>query len=168
VDVLTAFGWRASRQNPITCRPSEANVLQPAILANGTLGTWMTRLSDAHALSALCLQDSPVDILVARIFLRLLTRLPSAEERQRYIDLLSPGYESRIVTYEPSPPPRRSPEYVTWSNHLNSEANRIALRLAREAQDAYPSTNRLRADWRDRAEDMVWALVNSPEMVHYP
>jgi hypothetical protein len=60
------------------------------------------------------------------------------------------------------------PRFVTWSNHLNPHANEVAIAQEKEARAAYPSTNRLREDWRDRMEDMVWTLVNSPEMVYYP
>jgi len=31
-----------------------------------------------------------------------------------------------------------------------------------------PPTPRLQADWRERLEDMIWTLVNSPEIVFVP
>ena len=37
VDVLEAFGWTGARQMPITERETDPNVLQPGVLANGTL-----------------------------------------------------------------------------------------------------------------------------------
>ncbi len=37
VDVLITFGWRESRQNPLTERDDAANVLQPLALANGVV-----------------------------------------------------------------------------------------------------------------------------------
>jgi hypothetical protein len=36
------------------------------------------------------------------------------------------------------------------------------------AREGDPPTTRLEADWRERMEDMVWALVNSPEFVFIP
>jgi hypothetical protein len=38
LDVLESFGWRASRQDPLTVREESPNGLQPAVLANGVLG----------------------------------------------------------------------------------------------------------------------------------
>src|SRR5262249_55905732 len=51
VDVLQAFGWRGARQEPVSVRDVSPDVLQPAILANGTMGTWLTRLSDDHGVT---------------------------------------------------------------------------------------------------------------------
>jgi hypothetical protein len=51
VDVLQAFGWRGARQEPTSYREEAANVLQPAILSNGTMGVWLTRLSDDHGIT---------------------------------------------------------------------------------------------------------------------
>ncbi len=44
--IMETFGWRGARQDPISIRSVDPNVLQPAILANGVMGTWLTRLSD--------------------------------------------------------------------------------------------------------------------------
>ena len=38
--IMETFGWRGARQDPVSIRDNETNVLQPAILANGTMGTW--------------------------------------------------------------------------------------------------------------------------------
>jgi len=53
--------------------------------------------------------------------------------------------------------------FVTWSNHFDVKANKLRrdeqLQLAagpRPVQDIQPR-------WRERAEDAMWALVNSPE-----
>ena len=45
-DVLTTYGWRQSRQNPVTTRDDGASPLQTLILANGVVGTRIVRLSD--------------------------------------------------------------------------------------------------------------------------
>ena len=42
-DVLEAFGWNGSRQKPIHQRETDPNVLQPGVLANGTLAMTLTR-----------------------------------------------------------------------------------------------------------------------------
>ena len=48
VDVLKAFGWTGARQMPITERETDPNVLQPGVLANGTLSVSLTRAGIAH------------------------------------------------------------------------------------------------------------------------
>jgi hypothetical protein len=169
VDVLTAFGWRPSRQEPLTDRGSETNVIQPAIIANGIMGNWLTRLSDQHELTELCLEKQSLAQLIDALFLRMLTRHPTVLELQQFTRLLHEGYGNRIVRDATiHRPEHRMPRFVTWSNHLNPLANEVAIAQEKEARSAYPSTNRLRKDWRDRMEDMVWTLVNSPEMVYYP
>ena len=57
---------------------------------------------------------------------------------------------------------------VSWNNHFSVEANRIKIELERLAREGDPPTKRLRAKWRERMEDMIFALVNSPEFIFIP
>lgn len=168
-DVMQAFGWRGARQDPVSNRENAPNALQPAILGNGTMGIWLTRLSDDHGITEMSLQDVPLDQFVDSLYLRLLTRKPSAEEKKQYMAYLSEGYETRRqqpIAAEPQP---RYPEkYVSWSNHLDAEAN--ALRIEQEAASRRgdPPTQRLTKAWRNRLEDVLWAMMNAPEWVFVP
>ncbi len=170
-DVLSAFGWRGARQDPISKRDADPNVLQPAILNNGTLGVWLTRLSDDHGITRLALQEQPLDALVDQLFLKLLTRKPSAEERQHYTAHLAPGYEKRLTDL-PDVPVEKSnrvrPKYVSWSNHLDAEATTVRLAEEAAARKGEPPTTKLNAAWRVRLEDVLWAIVNSPEWTVSP
>lgn len=171
--VMETFGWRGARQDPVSVRSTESNVLQPAILANGTMGVWLTRLSDDHGITRLALEDQPLDRFLDRLYLRLLTRQPSAEEKQRHAALLTDGYESRIVpeAHRPAPKvegPRRPERYVTWSNHLDGPANTLAQEKEAAARRGDPPTAALNEDWRLRLEDVLWALLNAPEWVYAP
>lgn len=171
-DVLEIFGWRGARVEAISKRETSANVLQPAIVSNGTVGGWLTQLSDDHGLTQLALETQPVEALVDRLFLRLLTRHPSAEERALYVSLLGKGYDQRIVPLEALPKaipqPRVREKYVTWYNHLDPEANVLRQEQAAKARRGDPPTERLAADWRSRLEDVVWALLNAPAWVTAP
>ena len=96
-DVLEAFGWRGARQDATSVRETDPSALQPAIIANGTVGVWLTRLSDDHPLTALALKEQPVEELLEKLYLRLLTRAPTDEEKEVYLPFLTEGYSTRIV-----------------------------------------------------------------------
>jgi hypothetical protein len=170
-EVMEVFGWRGARPDAGSgIREVSANVLQPALLSNGTMMTWLTRLSDDHGLTRLALEDQPLDALVDRVFLRMFTRPPTPAERKNYTDLLRPGYATRISLAAAAPPapatPRVRPKYVAWSNHMKSEANTWRLEEEVAARRGDPATKRLEADWRRRFEDATWALLNAPEWTY--
>lgn len=171
-DVLEIFGWRGARVDPVSKRETSPNVLQPAIISNGTVGGWLTRLSDDHGLTELALEEQKVEVLVERLFLRLLTRKPTADELEIYVSLLSHGYNERMVTMEKLPvvkaQPRVRERYVSWSNHVDAEANVLREKHSAQARKGDTPTNRLEADWRSRMEDVVWALINVPSWISAP
>jgi len=172
-DVLGAFGWRAARPDPLTDRDAAANPLQPAILGNGTMGLWLTRLSDDHAVTRLAVDAASPEAFVDELFLRVLTRPPRPEERRRYAALLAPGFADRRTTPTTAPPaaptaPRRPPYYVSWSNHLDADATIVRQAQEADARRGDPPTPLLADDWRRRAEDALWSLVNSPEFLFTP
>lgn len=168
-DVLEAFGWRGSRQDALTTRASLTNVLQPAILQNGPVGVWLTRLSDDHAMTRAALDAKSVDALLDEVFLNVLTRKPSDKERAAYGDYLRTGFDARVKTPPPKPPVKRQPEpYVSWSNHLHPDATTIKMRQEEAARKGDPPTERLDPDWRARMEDVLWAVLNSSEFVFTP
>ncbi|SIO41807.1 Planctomycete cytochrome C [Singulisphaera sp. GP187] len=173
IDVLEAFGWRPSRQDAVTTRDSAPNLIQPAVLANGTMGVWLTRLSDDHGITHLALEDQALERLVDRLFLRILTRQPLESERQSIVAYLRDGYAQRVLE-PPAPTPgaapkeRRPPRYVSWSNHLTEEANMIKVERQAEARRGDPPTDRLNASWRGRLEDVLWTMLNSPEFLFTP
>jgi hypothetical protein len=168
VTLLETFGWRSSRQDPCSVRNEEPSVLQPAILANGVLSGRIVRLSDDSRLTELTLADQPLDQLLDQVFLRLLTRPPTDEERQLFRELLQPGYETRRIDASLVTKPRLPRDVVSWSNHLNPKANEIKTELEAAVNQGDPPTARLTADWRQRMEDLVWTLINSPEFVFLP
>ncbi len=171
-DVLEIFGWRGARVDPVSRRETSPNVLQPAIISNGTVGGWLTRLSDDHGLTQLALEEQPVGLLVERLFLRLLTRKPTAEERGLYVSLLSQGYAERIIPVEKlpklTPRTRVREKYISWSNHVDPDANVLREQHAAQARRGDAPTLRLEADWRGRLEDVVWALINAPSWITAP
>ena len=169
-DVLKAFGWRNSRPEPETTREETPNLIQPGILANGTFGGWLTRLSDHSAITEMTLRQQSVESLVDELFLSILTRKPTQKERAIYISALSRGYEDRLVpesVIEPRSAEKRF-RYVSWSNHLNTEANKIKVLQQEVARQGVQPTRYLKNDWRQRTEDVIWALLNSPEVILVP
>ncbi len=141
------------------------------MLANGLLGTWWTRLSDYSDLTALAVKAGSPGDLIEQLYLRLLTRQPSATERRSFLALLEPGFESRLTTpgaaftrktYAPMV------RDISWRNHLNPESNQLAAEIEAEAEKGPPPTDSLTPGWRHRFEDAVWSLLNSPEIQFVP
>ena len=97
------------------------------------------------------------------------TRRPTPAELQRYADRLRPGFVTRITppTEHRTPGPRRPAYYVSWSNHLDKDATLDRQQESEDARRGDPATSRLEAGWRQRAEDALWALVNSPEALYH-
>jgi hypothetical protein len=171
VSTLETFGWRSSRQSPLTIREVAATVLQPAIIANGTLGRRFTRLSDDSAFTELALKDQPASELVNAVFIRTMTRQPGIDERAMFVELLSEGYADRVNQEEASKPLPPLPPLRTgvgWSNHLHPDANTLQVATHEAIIKGDPPTKRLTPEWRTRFEDMLWALMNSPEFVFIP
>ncbi|MEN3942768.1 DUF1553 domain-containing protein [Prosthecobacter sp. SYSU 5D2] len=171
VDVLENFGWRPSRQEPKSVRETDPNVRQPAIIANGILGRWVSTLSEDSAITAIALQpDLTPAQLIDQVFLRLLTRHPTDKELALFTEFLSPGFNERIIPEGKRPPPvqQKPLKYVAWSNHLSAGANSIKIEMEKRAREGDPPTTALNAEWRELLEDMVWATLNSPEFVHLP
>ncbi|MEY4938599.1 MAG: hypothetical protein RIQ93_334 [Verrucomicrobiota bacterium] len=170
-EVLEVFGRRSERPDPIGGnRKVEDNLLQPALLANGTMMSWLVRLSDDHALTRIVMESQPVEKLLDRLYLRLLTRPPTTTERERALALLQPGYATRVVTATPAPAPPAAPRvrtpYVAWSNHMSAEANVVRAEQAAAARRGDPPTAKLDPAWRERFEDVLWALLNAAEWTY--
>jgi len=169
VTLMEAFGWRAERQAPLTHRETDPNALQPAIIANGVAVKRASQFSDGSGFTQLALDEIPLDAFIDGVFLRIIGRRPTAGERSLATDLLADGYASRRVAVPTTPPaPEERPLGASWSNHLTEAADRAKETLAAIAAKGDPPTTRLAADWRERAEDLVWTLFNTPEFVFIP
>ncbi len=169
-DVLANFGWRDSRAEPRSTRDHEANVIQPAILANGVMGARITRVSDDSAFAALALREQPVEALVGQLFIRVLNRAPDAGELRIFADALRSGYAERIAAAPTGEAPSRPriTQSVAWTNHLHPEATSVIYAHEAAVRAGDPPTARLHAAWRERLEDVLWALMLTPEFIHLP
>jgi hypothetical protein len=169
VNVLEAFGWRASRQDPLTVRELEPTVLQPAILANGALPKRAAQFSEDSIFVPLALASSSPEQFITAACEQILSRPPTAMESELFGELLAPGFGDRKTGAVPGPRPSwPKRDGVSWSNHLQSKANEIRLAWQKAVEKGDPPTTQLATDWRERAEDVVWSLFNSPEFVWIP
>lgn len=163
-ECMEAFGWQGSRQSPHTERPTEANMIQPGIIANGHLTGWVTRMTPGSLLHRAACQAASPEEFTRDLYLGILGRQPTPVELATFAKQLQPEFESRLLAPANSPglpPVHRG--FITWSNHFDVRANKLRrdeqLQLAAgptPAEDIAPR-------WRERAEDAMWALVNSPE-----
>jgi hypothetical protein len=167
-DVLAAFGWSGSRQGPVNGRETAPNVLQPGILANSTLSTWVTRATVGSPLADLAVGAKSPDALVESLFFRFLGRPPDSAELEAATATLATGFQSRLVA-NPSPiEPKEPLRRVSWTNHLHKDANSLKVVMEQRACDGDPPDPRLAPAWRERYEDLLWSLVNTPEFVWMP
>lgn len=170
VDVLTAFGWTGSRQKPIAHRESDPSVLQPGVLANGDLTMSLTRAANQSALADLAVNaDSPAELLDT-LFLRFLARHPNQEEKAKFQSALADGFANRLTPADEIKPvlPDAPFPQVTWSNHLVGEANSIQTQVQARVRRGPLPDPRLRTEWREVYEDVVWSLINHREFVWVP
>jgi hypothetical protein len=169
-DTLLAFGWRAARPDPITVRETSITPLQPAQLANGlAVDGRIARLSDDSAITELCLKDQSAEDLIRSVILRVFSRAATDAEIARLVAYLGETYSDRVVPGAVRRPPMRaSTRRVSWSNHLHPDATTIQQEEERVVRQGDPPTARLTSAFRERMEDIVWALVNSPEFVFIP
>ncbi len=171
VDMLENFGWRSARAEPKSVRETEPNVRQSAIVANGLVGRWVTTLSEDHALTGLAMQsDLTLDDFIDAAFRRVLSREPSESEQILYAELLSEGFSSRIIPEDKRPKQKKWEQlgHVAWSNHLSAEANSIKMEMEKRAAVGDFPTVALQPKWRENVEDMLWAMLNSPEFIFVP
>ena len=169
VDVMSVFGWRQSRQNAATSRDDAPSPMQTLILANGIMGTRMVRLSDDSELTELALADMPLDKMMTEMFLRVLSRPPAAEELRVMSNLLGDLFpQRRVKGAQKVDASMKSDNRVSWSNHLSAEATVIRMEEERTLRLGAKPTTRLEPRFRERLEDALWAMVNSPEFVMVP
>lgn len=169
-DVLEAFGWTGSRQNPRTDRETDPNVLQPGVLANSIMVSWITRVTPGSALARMAHAAATPGELVDAVFVAFLNRHPTGAERERFATLLEPGFTSREMPadqiVQPPAPPRLS--RISWSNHLMAEATTVKFAAEKQARAGGAPDPSLVPAWRETFEDFVWATINSPEFVWTP
>ncbi|MGV3485179.1 MAG: DUF1553 domain-containing protein [Planctomycetaceae bacterium] len=169
-DVLEAFGWTGTRQQPVMERETDPNLLQPGILANGTLSMSLTRVANQSQLAELALEASSAESLLDSLFLRFLARYPGEQERAELLPALMQGFPSRVVPADQvqRPPVLPALPQVTWSNHLMPEANEIQEEWQRRVLRGPAVDPRLQPEWREVYEDIVWSLVNHREFAWVP
>jgi hypothetical protein len=168
LDVLTTFGWRETRIDPLTRRDAEVNPLQPLMMANSAAVNQAIRLTENSAVTTWCLEDVSLDRTIDRLFLAALARLPSGGERKLVAGVLAESYPARR-TGKPKPPPvEKIVAHVDWDKHLKGEASLELLEAEKQARAGDPPTVRLTEEFRTRVEDVLWSLLNSPEFVFVP
>ena len=171
VTLLETFGWRASRQDPLTYREKEPTVLQPAILANGVVAKRWPQLSEDSAFVAMALAaETPADFVEATFSRRSCRGRRRPRSAICSLRCLADDFSSRKTGALPGLSSRLARPRRRELVEPLADRNRTKIRLPgrRQFEKGDPPTTQLKAAWRERAEDMVWALINSPEFVWIP
>jgi hypothetical protein len=168
IDVMTAFGWKGSRQQPKSERENITTALQPLILFNGTMSQRIVRLSDRSRITELCLEDQSVARLVERLFLTVLSRHPDPVEGRAFEAALEAGYQNRRTGQPAMKLPPLTTFQPDWRKHLQAEQTSLMMAAQKRVARGERPTERLEAGFRERVEDCLWALVNSPEFLLIP
>ena len=96
-------------------------------------------------------------------------RPPAPEEAKTFRELLRPYYANRKVKNAGlTAAAMKTDNRVSWSNHLSAEATLIRMEEERRLRMGDEPTRRLTPEFRERFEDTLWAMVNSPEFVMVP
>src|SRR5262249_11340921 len=119
-------------------------------------------------LTELALRDASLDQFVNALSLRVLSRPATDGEKTRLKALFQESYANRLVPGAALNLKTRHARRVSWSNHLHPRATQIQLDEERDARAGDPPTYRLRTEFRESVEDVVWAMINSPEFVFVP
>lgn len=168
VDVMQTFGWSGSRQQPRSVREETISALQPLMISNGLMSQRIVRLSERSAITALCLQETSVATLVNRLFVTVLSRLPDQDERAHFVELLTPGFQLRRTGKPARPFEPLGTFQPDWRKHLEAAQTSLMLASQRRVARGEHPTARLANNFRERVEDVLWALINSPEFVVIP
>ena len=169
-DLMQAFGWRPTRQDPITLRESAVTPLQPGLLASGLVHTRIARMSDDNRLTEIALQSKSINELADLTIRQVLSRPATNQELADASTLFGPLFENRVVAGGKitAKPPRSHRQRVSWSNHLSPRATEIQLEEEALVRAGDPATQRLSADFRETYEDWAWALFNSTDFLFIP
>lgn len=169
-NVLEAFGWNGSRQKPIFARDTEPNMLQPGILENGILTQALSRASWKSELANLAVEAKSPEALLESLFLRFLSRMPLRSERDSFLPELKSGFEKRLTPPDQitEPAPLEPLRLVTWLNHVTPDANTIQQENEDRVQQGPSPDPRLRPEWREIYEDIIWSLINDRDFVWVP
>jgi hypothetical protein len=166
-ELLTAYGWRPQRQDPQERPDDSPTPLRPLALANGlAAAALLDATPEAWITQAACEAKSP-EAFVQLVSLAILGRQATEQEGARWTSLVSEGFVARQTgkVDEQEPVYRRR---ISWRNHFDPVADELVRERIAELEAGGTPTRRLTDAWRQRAEDLQWVLVNSPEFVWVP
>ena len=168
VDVMTTFGWNGNRQAPRDTRNIYATPQQPLILFNGLLSQRIVRLSDNSQLTELCVTQTSLEKLVDQIFLTILSRRPTESQREILVNYLAHSFPDRLTGKAKLIHPPLSEFQPDWRKHLEAEQTLLMMQAQKRVDQGEQPTQRLSSEFRERVEDVVWSLINSPEFIFIP
>jgi hypothetical protein len=116
----------------------------------------------------MCLEATTPEQLVEWLFLSVLSRPPNKRELTAFTDLIEPGFDMRRTGKLRATPLPLSDFQPDWKKHLQAEQTQLMMEAQKRVARGEAPTERLTDDFRERVEDSLWALINSPEFFYLP
>ncbi len=106
--------------------------------------------------------------LADQLFVTVLGRKPVRDERTAVVTILAPSFAQRLTGNPPRPFESLSQFQPDWRKHLEPDQTTLMLAAQKRVARGEPPTARLTEGFRERVEDVLWALINSPEFMVVP
>ncbi len=166
-ELLEAYGWRPQRQDPQNRPDTAPTPLVPLMLANGPAAARLLDATPEAAITQAAQKAASPEEFVNALSLAVLSRQATPAELRRFTPLVAKGFDQRLTGRQDSHPTvyRRR---ISWRNHFDPRADTIVLDRIDDLERGDEPTVTLTPSWRSRAEDLQWALVNSPEFAWVP
>lgn len=166
-ELLQSYGWRPQRQEPRDREDVVPTPLRPMMLANGPAAARLIDATPESNIVRIAVDATSVEDVINGLTRSVYGRAASPEELERFTPVLAAGFDSRLTGQQDDVRPVYR-HRVTWRNHFDPQAEVLVQNRWSQIESGDQPTRTLTTQWRQRAEDVLWVLINSPEFAWVP